>query len=172
MASFLSRLVKGLAAAAILLSLSLGTAEAQTTIDVGPRIGYELDDVESLFIGVDSRFGIDALPILIAPYFDYYFPDGDVTLFQLGVNAIYEFGIDNQAFTPYAGAGLAISRISWDYSDFGVNVSDSSTEPGLNLFAGATFGFGQMRPFAQVGLSLGDWDFFTIGGGLLFRVSP
>src|SRR5690625_7209562 len=112
MASFLNRLVKGLAAAAILLSLSLGTAEAQTTIDVGPRIGYELDDVESLFIGVDSRFCIDALPVLIAPYFDYYFPDGDVTLFLLGVYAIYEFGIANHALITYAGAGLGITRSS------------------------------------------------------------
>lgn len=141
-------------------------AKAQTTFELGPRIGYEVDDWESFFIGADARIGLAALPIAINPYFDYYFLDVDnVSLVQLGANALYEFGIMNQVFTPYAGAGLAISRISYDIS--GV---DNDTEMGLNLLFGSRFGFGQMRPFVQAQFTLGDADFFSLAGGLLFRI--
>lgn len=150
----------------LILAISTERVEAQTSFELGPKIGYEVDDLESIFIGADARIGMAALPVTINPYFDYYFLDIDnVSLFQLGANALYEFGIANQMFTPYAGAGLAISRFSYDVS--GV---DSETEMGLNLLFGSTFGFGQMRPFVQAQITVGDADFFSVAGGLLFRL--
>lgn len=158
-----SRIFAGLL---LVIAFTTQRAEAQTALEIGPRIGYEVDDWESLFLGADVRIDMAALPVAINPYFDYYFLDNDdVSLIQFGANALYHFGIANQAFTPYAGAGLALSRISYDIP--GV---DGDTEAGLNLLFGARFGFGQMRPFAQAQFTLGDADFFSIAGGLLFRL--
>ncbi len=158
-----SRILAGLL---LLLVFTTERADAQTSIEIGPRIGYEVDDWESLFLGADVRVGLAALPISINPYLDYYFLDSDnVSLMQFGANALYEFGIANQMFTPYGGAGLALSRISYDIP--GV---DGDTEVGLNLLFGARFGIGQLRPFAQAQFTLGDADFFSIAGGVLFRV--
>lgn len=140
-------------------------AEAQA-IEIGPRIGYEVDNWEALFVGAEARVSVAALPIRLNPYFDYYFLDDagpiDQSLIQFGANALYEFGIANQAFTPYAGAGLAISRYSLGDA--------SNSEAGLNLLFGSRFGFGNIRPFAQANITIGDYDFFSVQGGVLFPI--
>jgi hypothetical protein len=147
------------------IALTPQSANAQS-FEIGPRVGYEVDDIDALSIGLDARMGIGALPVRINPYFDYYFVDDigpvDHSLVQLGINALYEFGIANQTFTPYAGAGLAVTR-----QKVGNN---TNTEPGLNLLFGSRFGFGSIRPFVQGTVSIGDYDFFTVQGGLLFAV--
>jgi hypothetical protein len=153
------------AAAFAIVSFLPQNANAQA-FEIGPRIGYEVDDWDALSLGVDARLGVGALPIRINPYFDYYFVDDignlDHSLVQLGINALYEFGVANQAFTPYAGAGLAVSRRS---------VGDATnTEPGLNLLFGSRFGFGSIRPFVQGNVTIGDYDFFSVQGGLLFPI--
>lgn len=146
-------------------ALGVQTAAAQVGIRIGPRVGYEIDDVEELFIGADARLDIATLPVIVNPAFDYYLTDG-YDLFQLSVNALYTFGINNTAFTPYAGAGVGITRVSADTGfDF---VDDSNTEVGLNIIGGAEFGFGNLRPFVQAQLTIGDVDLTTIAGGLLF----
>lgn len=153
------------ALAALVLVFSPQQADAQA-IEIGPRIGYEVDDWDALFVGADARFGVGALPVRINPYFDYYFLDDagpiEQSLVQFGANALYEFGIANQAFTPYAGAGLAFSRYSWG--------DNSNTEAGLNLLFGSRFGFGSVRPFIQANVTVGDYDFFSVQGGLLFPI--
>ncbi|MFW5955366.1 MAG: outer membrane beta-barrel protein [Rhodothermales bacterium] len=155
--------------AALLFVVAFGAEQssAQTLLEIGPRIGYEVDQTESVFVGGDVRIGLMALPVIINPYFDYFFPSNeDVSLWQVGANALYTFGIDNQMFTPYAGAGLAITRQSVETAGDDI----TSTEPGLNLLFGAQFGSGQMRPFAQAQISIGDFDMFAIAGGLLFHL--
>ena len=77
---------------------------------------------------------------------------------QLSFNALYEFGMANVAFSPYVGGGIGISNTS------------NNTDVGLNLIGGATFGFGNLKPFAQAQITFGDIDLFTIGGGLLFSI--
>lgn len=154
------------AALLLVLALSVEDAEAQTSFEIGPKVGYEVGDFESAFLGADVRIGTPALPVKVNPYFDYYFLENDnVSLSQFGANALYEFGIANQTFTPYAGAGLAISRFSYDNPNI-----DSSTDAGLNLIFGSRFGFGQIRPFAQAQVTVGSPDFFSLAGGILFRV--
>lgn len=147
-----------------LFALAAAPANAQTLIEVGPRVGYEIDDLEEVYVGADVRVGLPTLPVKINPVFDYYFSDG-ASVWQIDVNALYEFGIDNQAFTPYAGAGVALVGVNPD-SDF----VDSSTEPGFNIVGGAVFGFGQLRPFVNARITLGDFDTTTLGGGVLFTL--
>ena len=152
----------------VLLFLAFGiqTATAQIGIRVGPRVGYEIDDLNDLFVGADVRLDVATLPVIINPAFDYYLTDG-FDLFQLSANALYTFGINNAVFTPYAGAGVGITRVSVD-SEFG---DASNTDVGLNIIGGAEFGFGGLRPFVQAQLTLdGESDLTTIAGGLLFSL--
>lgn len=147
-----------------IFALGIQRADAQATFEIGPKVGYEVDR-ESAFLGADIRIGTPALPVKINPYFDYYFTEGDnLSLSQFGANALYEFGIANQTFTPYAGAGLAITRASYDRPDI------TETDAGLNLLFGARFGFGQVRPFAQAQVTVGSPDFVSLAGGVLFRL--
>ena len=143
----------------------LHEARAQAQVEIGPRLGFDLTGhVEDFFIGADARFGFSNLPVLVNGALDIYLEE-DFDFFQLSVNALYEFGVYNVAFTPYAGAGIGISRKSFE-SEF----RDDRTDAGLNLIGGVTFGFGNLRPFAQAQITVGDFGLFTIGGGLLFSI--
>lgn len=162
----------GILTAALFLLVGLNDAHAQATIEVGPRAGFDVGgDVEELFIGADGRIGLASLPVLLNPAFDYYFTEDNLTVFQFSANALYEFGIDNQMFTPYAGAGIGFTRVSidTDVGDF-FGFDTSSTETGINLIGGAQFETGNLKPYVQAQITLGDIDLFTIGGGLLFGV--
>lgn len=87
------------------------------------------------------------------------------------------FGIDNEAFTPYAGGGLGITRVSADEvqvdTRFGTVTSgdDSNTEVNLNIIVGAEFPLDSFTPFVQAQFGIGgDIDRFNIAGGLLFNL--
>ena len=166
--------MKKLTAFVLLFGMFVGfgmqQAQAQTQIEIGPRLGFDIaGDVEEFFIGFDSRFGLASFPVILNGAFDYYFVD-NVDFWQLSANALYEFGIDNQAFTPYAGAGLSITRVSADVGDALFGADASSTDLGLNAIGGAVFGVGKLKPFVQAQITFGDVDLFTIAGGILFTV--
>ncbi len=149
----------------------VGLHEARAQIEIGPRIGFDLiGDVEEFFIGADGRLSLVALPVVLNGAFDIYLVEENLDFWQFSFNALYEFGIANVAFSPYVGGGIGISRTSLDFDlgDFGNDASD--TDVGLNLIGGATFGFGNLKPFAQAQITFGDVDLFTIGGGLLFSI--
>ncbi len=172
----------------LVLGLVVPTAtQAQTSVKIGPRLGIPLGDVSdaggNLFFGADARIGSEGLPVQINPSFDYYLLDDrtlngqDVgqTIIAVDVNALYEFGIDNEAFTPYAGGGLAITRTSVEEQTFSnqfgsVTVGGASdTDVGLNIVGGARFPLGSVEPFAQLNATLGgDVQRLGITGGLLF----
>ena len=155
----------------VFVGFGLEQAQAQTQIEIGPRAGFDLaGNVEEFFIGFDSRFALSNFPVLLNGTFDYYFVDG-FDLWQLSFNALYEFGVDNQSFSPYAGAGIGISRVSSDL-DQGVlgGIDDSTNDLGLNLIGGATFGVGNLKPFAQAQITFGDVELFALTGGLLFSI--
>jgi opacity protein-like surface antigen len=168
---------------ALALLATVPQAQAQTDLSIGPRVGYETDS-ESFFVGGDARIGVETLPIRISPTFDYFFIDdvtvagveASSTLFQITGNALYEFGIDNTTFTPYAGAGLSYIRQSVDVSGDnipgGSQFGGSSSEIGLNLLGGAEFtNVGGFAPFVQGEFVVGgDINPFKITGGLLFDV--
>ena len=150
--------------AGLFFLLGTSTAFAQARLEIGPRLGFDIaGDVEEFFLGVDARADVAALPIQLNGTFDYYFTEGNVNFFQVGVNALYTFGVDNQTFTPYSGLGVGISIV--DIENF-----DSDTDVGLNLIGGARFGFGALRPFAQAQITFGDLDLVTLAGGILFRL--
>ena len=149
----------------------LNEAQAQVQIEVGPRLGFDLvGSVEEFFIGVDGRVDLAALPVALNGTVDIYLVGDNFDFWHLGIHALYEFGVATVAFDPYVGGGIGISRWSRDDDFFGNFPGDGDSDVGLNLIGGATFGFGNLKPFAQAQITFGDVDLFTIGGGLLFSI--
>lgn len=171
----MKKLLTGSAFALLLVFMAVPEAHAQTDIDLGVRGSYELDDVEAFALGAGLRISTPTLPIAINPTFDYYFVDDnddfasiedvtDVSLMQFTVNALYEFGFDNAAFTPYAGPGLSVVR--WSVND------ESETDVGLNLVGGAQFNTGSLRPFVEAHFVVGgDIQPAAITAGLRFNLN-
>ena len=152
------------------------TVRGQIGIEVGPRIGLDVKDIEEAFIGAEARLSTPRLPVQINPTLDYYLiSDGvnangalvSTVLFQLGANALYPFSMGDSALSPYVGGGLSLAFISVS----GVAIEDeSASEIGLNLIAGSTFVVGNFKPFAQVQITVGDAEFLTLGAGVLFSI--
>ena len=138
------------------ISLTARDASAQTS--VGVNVGYNLD-VEEFFAGGQARFGLGGFPVIINPSLETYFVE-NLTWLQIDVNALYPFGVNNTTFTPYAGAGIGINYAKAE------NV-DGNTSAGLNLIAGAVFGFSRLRPFAEARINLDDGTNVGLRGGLL-----
>lgn len=149
--------------AAILATFSFGAREtlAQNTNSVGVNVGYNLE-AEELFAGGQARFALPTFPVIINPSLETYFIE-DVTWLQIDLNVLYPFGTNNTTFTPYAGAGLGVNYLK-------AEDLDSRTEAGLNLIAGANFGFGRLRPFAEARINLDDGTNVGIRGGLLIGI--
>lgn len=166
---------------AVLFALLLmvpAQSQAQATFQLGPRIGIDFGDIEEVFIGADLRVTTENLPVVINPTFDFYFTPENFTFWGLSANGLYAFGVDNEAFTPYAGAGLGIYRFSFDgQSVGGVTVGGgSSTDIGLNLLFGAQFITERtLVPFVEaqytpVFTEGSTTTLFGIKGGILFNL--
>lgn len=166
-----NNLMKHLTAVVVALMLSVGAAKAQgITVELGPKVGFDVaGDIEELFVGADARFRT-SLPVVLNAAFDYYFTESELTVWQLGLNALYEFGIDNEVFTPYAGAGLGITRFSVDIDTPIGDFNSSSTEAGINLIGGARMEMGTVGLFGQAQLTFGDPDIIGLAAGVLFSL--
>lgn len=161
-----------LLATAVFLALSIPTeasgqtaAPGETTVKVGPRVGLDAGDIEEPFVGADVRIGLPASRIAINPTFDFYFTEDP--FWSLSANALYRFGVDNEAFTPYSGAGLGIYRSSTEGGG-------GSTDLGLNAVFGAEFRVGPVGPFVEAQYSPvftegSTTSIFSVKGGLLFE---
>ena len=148
------------------LAATAPTAHAQVTFLIGPRGGIDFgnDFQNDFMVGGDARISAFPLPVIINPAVDYILADApDVnSALHLDLNALLPFGINNQLFTPYTGLGLGITRVNRE-------VTDSDTDAGLNIVGGAVFGFAGFRPFLQARIKLlGDFELFSVQGGLLF----
>lgn len=150
-----------------------GVANA-APIGVGPRLNVELDGGD-FAIGVEGRFGVlriaNSIRLDVRPSFDYYFvdaPEGfDVTVLGFGADALFAFNIGNPLVEPYALAGLSIGFTSVE-SDFS-EADGNETDIGFNLGGGAKFlTNGNIQPYAELRITLGDFDPILLGGGVLF----
>lgn len=154
-------------ALAFFLAIGPPLAQAQEVdIEVGPRIGYDLGDVEELFIGAEGRFHIEDFPVTLSPAFDYYFTESGFSLVAFHANALYPFELEENDILPYAGAGLGLMRTSVDLDELG---SFSDTEIGLNLVGGAQMDMDDFTPYAQANINVGgDATLFGLTVGVLF----
>lgn len=173
--------------------LAAGTLEARAQvavdIDIAPHLGYglavpnQVADRGSISVGAQGHFVFalqDRLSLILNPMFDYFLtrPDEDVTAFQLDGNALLGIGSIETHLNPYAGVGVAFTRVSGS-DDFAQ--LDEGSDIGFNLILGSAFGAGNVRTFFQGRWTLTKHNLyindeeehsrgFSVQGGLMFRL--
>ena len=162
----------------LLLALLFCSATTQAQNAVGPHVGYNTGPLGSggeVFIGATAQVDIASLPVVINPALDYYIGLDGVTLLQMDANALYPFEVNSELLSPYAGGGLAISYVSVEGEDFGleefgieIDNSYSNTDVGLNLVGGTFFNVGTIRPFAEARFTLGNGSALSLKSGVMF----
>lgn len=138
------------------------------SVKLGPRATISLGDISDLGgdigIGANGRVDIPDIPVNGDAAFTYFFADDPFTVWTFDLNALYPFPVENPAFTPYAGGGVAITNTS-------VDGGGSNTDAALNLVGGIEFSAGAVSPFVEVNVGVGgDIDRFGLSGGLLFSL--
>jgi hypothetical protein len=151
-------------AAALGLAPSVVQAQGAT---LGPALGYH-DDFD---------FGVGAVLSLPVPAIDeranfvadflYFFPDSDfVDYFELNANLTFDFVVEGSSVVPFALGGLNIALPSVEVG----NVSESSTELGLNVGGGIRFDVGTLRPSVGFRLEIEGGDGYVIFATVPFAV--
>jgi hypothetical protein len=165
------RLLPSLAVVMLAPAAVPALARADAGIAVGMRTGAQLLDANALFVGADVRLSFELSPLIVSVTFDHFFVE-DETLFQVGANALYDLPIAAPFLRPYLGAGVGVTRFEVPEEPGGPDANGMRI--GLNLVGGLRFehvDIPVVQPFAQVLVTLGPIDLFTIGGGVLFELA-
>ena len=146
----------------------------QAQVALGPQLSFA-DDAD-FGIGARATLGLpmQTVPLEATASFDYFFPDGDFTYWEINTNVVYLFNLPAApTVTPYAGGGFNIAHVSIDQDVFGVGtVSFSNTDLGFNLLGGAKFNVGTFTPYGELRIELGGGEQFVFAGGVQFTVGP
>lgn len=172
----------------ILFVLTLPAVSASGQIAFGVQGGYSGDTFSrhgardgAYLLGGQARFGLEALPLILNPSFDYFFNDvRGVQTVQFDFNVLLPLARRRNAFVPYVGAGVAVTRVSLDGPPL-PPIERAETNRGLNLLGGAVMGRGPVRLFAQARYTRGRHRLYlhtdrrrgtglAFSGGLLLRV--
>jgi hypothetical protein len=101
----------------------------------------------------------------------------DRTLFQIGANALYDLPVGLSFLYPYLWVGVGATGFEVPETAgppmMMMGGDSNGTRLGMNLLGGVRFDHDALpvvRPFAQVMLSVGPIDLFTIVGGVLFEL--
>lgn len=127
---------------------------------VGAHFGASVDETGDLFLGGQARFGMNVLPLVIQPGVE--FGIGDFSYTRAEVNGLLSIGSTvTRAFTPYAGAGVALS------------FNNDDSELGVNLMGGVVFKsvLPGLRPYVQARYTVQPGtDGVGLMGGLLLQL--
>lgn len=152
---------------AVVGSMAVVAEGAQAQTSVGPVAAYH-DDAESLGVGGFIRLPLASVHpnLAIVPNFVIYFPDG-FDFLEVNGDLTYRFAVSEDApVTPFALAGLNVSRASFEIA----GESESETDVGLNLGGGVTFPSSSLQPFAGLKFEIQDGSSFVIFGGVGFAL--
>lgn len=164
--------------AGLVVSTSVATTEAQAQTRFGPEIVFA-NDLE-FGIGFKIMTDIDAFSddedsmlqqLRGTGDFVYYIdPFGgcdNCSAFEANVNGAIPLEVGEA--DVYAGAGLNITRTSFDIDDIlpGFGFDASATQVGLNVLGGLNFDLGSFGAFAEAGLTLGGAGQFSIRSGIM-----
>ena len=148
---------------ALAVSLTAGVngavqAQAQGRSHFGPQLGYNFDG-EALVIGAQFSAPIGR-HLEFYPSFNWFAVDAGTLL---GFNADVKYRLPIQgADWLYVGGGLNISMFSFE--------GFSNTDAGLNLIGGLESRSGNIHPFGELRLTVGDGSSAQIVGGLNFTL--
>jgi len=151
------------------LALLAPLAHAQKSVvgGYGPRIGFSSGPDQIVF-GGQMIFGEIAPDITFDPSLEFGFGD-DVTVIAFNLDGHYHFAIEGSRWRPYAGAGIAISFVSFDGGPGVGDESDTDVGGALILGAGVPTAAGN-RFFSELKLGLGDVPDLKIMVGWNFRM--
>ena len=155
-----------IATAAAVAALAFVPADAQAQVQFGATAAYNVD-AEALGVGAVVKTALPALHenVGLMGDFTYYFPDG-FDYWELNGNLTYDFAMEDSAITPFAMGGLVVAHTSLDLDIAGVDTS--STDVGLNVGGGVTFGESNLTPTVGGKFELRDGSAFVIFGSVLF----
>lgn len=157
-------------AAALMLVVTSQDAEAQLGVDFGPQVSYGME-YEEVALGARVEVSPALMPLAFIGSADYYFIDGDASIWAFNANLKYTLVLPASPVGPYFGAGLNVQR----FSSPGFPGFDdvSSTETGFNILAG--IGVGSLMPvgaFVEGRYELMNEDLlenqFVVSLGILF----
>ncbi len=159
---------------ALFLVLALPSeTTAQTSLQVGPRVGMDIGDIEDPFAGIDVRITSVQLPVVVNPTFDYYFVGEGRTLWSLSGNILYPFGAEDRSFSFYGGVGLGMYRFSVEGDTPDAQFRDGTTDFGANFLLGTMVSSRPFTPFAELQytpiFSEGGPSLFGLKGGILIN---
>ena len=149
------------ALAAVTLAVAVpGVARAQSgSWHLGPHVAYNFDAKN---LGVGAQFTMPvARQLEFYPSFDYYFVSPG-SLWALNADLKYRPAIQSTDWL-YLGAGLNIARASAG--------GFSNTNAGLNLIAGGESRAGNMHPYGEFRVTVGNGSTAQIAVGLNFTLS-
>lgn len=139
-------------------------ARADVGVRLGPHAGVALgnDDVQP-YVGLGFRLTAPTSPLTIQPTFHYVF-DEDQTLYHIGGSVLYEPPIAFR-LKPYFGVGATFSAFALKEPSMLVT-DDEGYRLGMNVLGGARLDLPWVSPFLQVAKGVGEFDAFTVGGGV------
>lgn len=156
--------------------MTFNPSQTSAQFQVGGHAGVDFERSD-IYIGPHVIFDLPVQVsrddyLRLSPEFSYYLADSDVegvssSFWLLGATALYPLGFEFA--TTYFGAGLLIAHASSSV-DVGTTpgVSESATDIGLNLKAGAEFGQEGAKPFGEAGFVISDASWFFLQGGVRF----
>lgn len=163
---------------ALVMGSQSSFAQDAATNRAGFLLAFASGDIDEIGIGGLGEFKVGD-KVTISPQLIFYFPDDNngrgndwkQSFLEINGNVHYYF-FDEDIFEIYGLAGLNFARWSYEYNDgFGNEVDDSGVELGLNLGAGMNFDIGKnFVPFAELRLTVGEFDQFVLSTGLKFNL--
>lgn len=156
-----------LVAAAAALPSSASAQRAQPV-----RFGAQLSYGSDIDLGIGGRVRIPLPQVYqgvgLDGSFDYFFPGGNLTFWEINADGNYTFPVKNSSIEPYVGAGINYAHVSADCGGLDIDCSDSNA--GLNVLGGARFGVEgkHWTPFAEARGELRSGGKFVVTGGILF----
>lgn len=162
--------------------IGLHPSQSSAQFQVGGHLGIDFESSD-IFIGPHVLFDLPVeLPdddfLKLNPEFSYYLSDSGVegvssSFWLVSATALYP--LEFEFASTYFGAGVVLAHSSFDV-DVGFTgksvalqqVSESSTDVGLNLKGGGEFGEAGARPFGEAGFVISESSWFYVQGGIRF----
>jgi opacity protein-like surface antigen len=161
----------------------LAPAQAEAQVNFGPYVAWgdnaDLGIGGRVDVGLGNAFGVDSGPfqnLFLNSGVTYFFIDCDEGGFdeidcswiEINGNLAVPFTLGGSSLQPYAGTGIHIARVSFDYSDNPLVDDVDDTEVGLNILGGVFFPISDLRGFGELKFELGGGEQFVLSAGILF----
>jgi opacity protein-like surface antigen len=149
------------------LSLFAVLPIAAQSISVGGGVGYGSES-EDLNFQVNAYYGFENLPLRIGGDVGYSEPEDNLTQIEGNVN-LHLMAIDSDLLSLYGITGLNVVHLRFSFND----ITESETDTGVNLGAGAEFDLGFGRAFGEAKYILGSdrEEQLVLGAGIRVSIS-